>query len=124
MSDLSERDWKLFRPLRLVALERFYEQSLSEVLRIVAEHKTHAADRCVNIARYLKDREDEARAVFDVERRPAAAMQLVAIQLRDLLTDDELAPLSEPVRTWLIEEVPRIKKENAERETAPPSRRR
>ena len=64
MRDIKESDWKVFKPLREIALERFCERVLDEVARINLDTGTSKHQR------YLDDiRPGNARGSRDGELR-------------------------------------------------------
>lgn len=98
---IPEADWKVFKPLRAAAMERFDEQTLREVTCLAADTTKAAGERCAEIGGLLRERTTEARAVFDFERRSTALVQLVGINVRQLLSLEEMARFSEATRNFI-----------------------
>ena len=96
--EISESDWKHFRQLHSLALERFCEQSLSEVGRLASEPGKSAHERYLAVFRLLKRRDKELAEAFDDLRRSTAWRQLAVIRSRGLLTDEEFARFSPETR--------------------------
>jgi hypothetical protein len=95
---IKESDWKLFRELRAIALDRFCERVLNEVVRIAADLGRSNHERCLAIFKLLGRRNREMANAFDNPRRSTARIQLVAIQSHGLLTDEELERFSAETR--------------------------
>jgi hypothetical protein len=94
---ISERDWKLFRRIQPVALERFCERVLAEVARVAAGPAS-AHERYLAAYRLLRDRDRDLAAAFDGPSRSMAWEQLGLIARAGLLTDDEAAGFSDETR--------------------------
>lgn len=104
---ISEPDWKLFRKLRSLALERFCERALSEVSQLTSEAGKGAHERYLAVFKLLQRRDKQLAEAFDDVRRSTAWQQLAIIRARGLLTDEEFASFSPETRAavqvWLGE---------------------
>ena len=88
---IAESDWKIFRELSAVALDRFCERVLAEIARVSTEQGKSNHERYLTVFRLVHDRNKELAAAFDDSRRSTAVRQLARIQALGLLTDDEMA---------------------------------
>ena len=86
-----ESDWKLFRELREVALERFSRRILAEVAELTQDDARSAHDRYRDLWRLLRDRDEDVARAFDDPRRSRLLLQLAAIYRLGLLEPDEFA---------------------------------
>lgn len=92
--DFPESDWKKFRELRDIALERFCDRTLKQIARTSeAEGKT-AHERYLKVYRLIQDRDEELARAFNDPRRSTALYQLMAIVSLKLITPEELATFS------------------------------
>jgi hypothetical protein len=98
MHDIKESDWRIFKELRTVALERFCRRALEEVDRLSANSGKTSHQRYVAIYRYIRERDKELAFAFDDLRRSTAVLQLARIQHHDLLTAEEFSRFSEEAR--------------------------
>ncbi len=89
-NSISESDWKLFRQLRSVALERFCQRVLSEIEQLAADNTKSNHDRYLAIYKLMMRRDKELATAFNDLRRSTALFQLVQIQSHDLLTEEEM----------------------------------
>jgi hypothetical protein len=96
--DISEPDWKIFRQLHSVALERFCEHVLSDVGRLVSESGKNAHERYLAVYSLLERRDKELGQAFNDLRRSTALLKLTIIRARGLVTDEEFARLSPETR--------------------------
>jgi hypothetical protein len=96
--DISEPDWKLFRQLHPLALERFCERALADVGRLASEAGKSAHERYLAVFRLLQRRDKELAEAFNDLRRSAALLQLAILCSRGLVTDEELARFSPETR--------------------------
>ena len=93
-----ESDWKIFRELRELALDRFCKRILDqlETLRLDTSRSHH--ERYLDTFRFLQDRDDEVAHAFNDPRRSRMLIQLAAIHAYGLLEPNELALLSSGTR--------------------------
>jgi len=94
MRDIKESDWKLFKPLREIALERFCERVLDEIARITSDSTKSKHERYAAIYQLVRERDKEIDPIFDHLRRSTAVQQICAFRAHDLLTEQELRQFS------------------------------
>ena len=94
MRDIKESDWKVFKPLRELALERFCERVLDEIARVSADATKSKHERYLAIYRLVRDRDKEIDPIFDYLRRSTAFRQICAFRAQALLTEQDLEKLS------------------------------
>ena len=97
-NNIPESDWKLFRKLHRIALERFCQRVLSELSRLAADDSKTSHERYLAIFKLIEQRDSEVAAAFNDVRRSTAVRQLAAIQLHELLSEEELAVFSPETR--------------------------
>ena len=93
-----ESDWKVFRKLREVALERFCERVLDNVGRFQRDSSRTHHERYLDLYRWLQDRDDELARAFNDPRRSQMLWQLATIHSYGLLEASELAQLTPQTR--------------------------
>src|SRR6266536_6260968 len=93
-----ESDWKVFRELHSVALERFCERVLNEIKSAMERTTTSAHERYLEIYKIAEKRDKEMADAFNDFRRSTAFMQLAIIYSRQLLTEEELIRFSPETR--------------------------
>jgi len=98
LQDFTESDWKTFRELRDVALERFCRRVLEELeaLRLDTSRTYH--ERYLDVFRWLQKRDEELAHAFNDPRRSRMIAQLAAIHAYGLLEPDELARFTPETR--------------------------
>ena len=89
-----ESDWKIFRELRELALDRFCKRILDqlEALRLDTSRSHH--ERHLDTFRFLQYRDDEVAHAFNDPRRSRMLIQLAAIHSYGLLEPNELERFS------------------------------
>ena len=87
---LPEADWKLFRKVRAVALDRFCERTLTEIVTTASTDPRAAHDRYVAIYDLLQTRDKELARAFDDLKRSQAIPQLAVMLSLGLVTKAEL----------------------------------
>jgi hypothetical protein len=102
---IPEHDWKVFRELQLVALDRFCQRVLADVAKMCGDQPKSNHERYLDLFKLIQDRNDELADAFDDIRRSTAVRQLVHIQSHGLLTEEEMSRFSsetrEQVQQWL-----------------------
>ena len=93
-----ETDWKLFRRLQPLALDRFCQRVLAEVGQLAADSGKSHHERYLAIYRRLEDRDEQLAAAFNDPRRSTALLQLAHIRAEGLLTDEEFGQFSDGAR--------------------------
>ena len=96
--DLKESDYKVFRKLRVSALERYCERVLKDVERLVHNDKPTYRERYLDLWKLLRNRDKTIATAFDGPRHSQAFVQLVNIDAENLLTEDELNLFSDETR--------------------------
>lgn len=89
-ADLPETDWKAFKKLREVALERLCEQILNGIGSITADNRKGFHARYLSIFEFIQEQDDHIARAFNNPRRSSAVMQLVAMASLDLVKPEEL----------------------------------
>jgi hypothetical protein len=105
--EFSESDWKTFRELRQLALERFCKRVLDQVQRIPLDTERTYHERYLELVRWLGERNDELAQAFNDPRRSQMLWQLAAIYAYGLLEPDEFARFTPQTR----ERIQRLAKE-------------
>jgi hypothetical protein len=99
--DIKESDWKKFRQLRLVALDRFCQRVLSEINVICSDKGKTNHERYGEVFGIIEKRDKELADMFDAESRSRAFMHLLLIQSRDLLTQEEMSVFSPELQEYI-----------------------
>jgi hypothetical protein len=95
MREVSESDWKKFKALRVVALERFCEHALDAVSVCIAGANKSAHQRYLDVFRLIEDRDKKLGRAFDDMRRSTMIGQLAQMRALGLIRDDELEQFSD-----------------------------
>lgn len=92
---ISENDWKKFNVLRELALERFHRCVLVDAKSVSEKESLSPVNRYRTLYRLVTSRDKDIVAIFDGYSRSKALSSLAMMVAYDLLTDNELAVLSE-----------------------------
>lgn len=95
---IAESDWKKFKRVRTLALERFSQQVLDDCARIDTDDSLTAYERYLGLYRLFQDRDREMAKTFDDLRRSTAALCLMLMWRQRLVTEDELATFSSDIQ--------------------------
>lgn len=99
--NIKESDWKVFRELRELALERYCQRVLEEVQRVVDKGSGSYHERYLKLWKLLRGRDKTLAIAFDDPRRSQAINQLANIDAENLLTEAELSQFSDELRAQL-----------------------
>jgi len=96
--EIPERDWKVLRKLKPIALDRFCKRALAELkYRAMADDgEYHAAYLAVFKA--LQERDEELASAFNEMSRSQAFFRLISIRRLKLLTEEDWHEFSEETR--------------------------
>jgi hypothetical protein len=93
-----ESDWRVFRELREVALDRLCERALNEAEGVISDSSSTFHERFRQLFGLVAGRNHDIARGFDGPKRSAMLVQLSAICALGLLEPDELARFSEKTR--------------------------
>lgn len=97
--EIKESDWKRFKPLRQLALERFCERVLLDIGCVGADAGKSHHERYLDIYKLIQERDKELVRTFDYLRRSTAIVQIGHFRSLGLLTEEELTGFSEEMRS-------------------------
>jgi hypothetical protein len=89
--DILESDWKLFRRLRPIALDRFCKRVLSEVVRRASASAKDSHAQYLDVYQLIQERDEELGDAFNDLRRSTAVLCLARMRALGLVTDEEFA---------------------------------
>ena len=96
--DLKESDWKLFRRLHSVALERFCQQVIEDINQSTSNCTGDYHQRYLAVFNLIMDRNEQMARAFNDSRRSKAIVLLTSIRELGLLTDEEFSQFSPDTR--------------------------
>ncbi|MHC4302568.1 MAG: hypothetical protein ACYS7Y_35355 [Planctomycetota bacterium] len=96
--DIPESDWKVFRELRDIALERFCKRVFDEIDRFRHDDSQTYHQRYIDLFQSLIDRDVEMARAFNNPRRSTMFLQLVMIHALGLVEPQELARFTPATR--------------------------
>jgi hypothetical protein len=101
VNTISEADWKIYRKLHPIALERYSEKILEEVSRLISKDRLSSHDRLLALKTLVEETEQEIDLVFDTLRRSTALRQLAYFRFHELLTAEEFESFSGEARSFV-----------------------
>jgi len=99
--DFPESDWRVFRELRELALDRFCKRALEELEPLRRNSSRTPHERYLDVFRLLRDRDEQLAHAFNDPRRSRMIIQLAAIHAYGLLEPDELARFTPATRSTI-----------------------
>jgi hypothetical protein len=98
MADIPERDWTVFRMIRERALQRLAERALAEIHAASSPAAASPIDTFRAVYRIVNERSADIAFTFDDVRRSRAHFHLARMVTLGIVTQAELAQLSEATR--------------------------
>ena len=95
--EIEERDWKRWRQLTPILLDRFCEGVLRKAATFSASPGS-SHEQFLALHRFLGDSNRDVARVFDNPRRSTALVQIAAAVSLGIMTAEELASFSEEFR--------------------------
>jgi hypothetical protein len=92
--NISERDWKVFRELREVALGRLCDKILNEVKVLIDDPAKSSHEKYLKLYELIQKRDADIARAFNDLRRSTAVMQVGIIYKMGLFTEEEFQRLS------------------------------
>ena len=99
MREIKETDWKIFRQVRAVALERFCQCVWDDSKRLHGDTSLSAYERYIASYRLFDERDKEVASLFNDLRRSTALWQIAALKGRGLLTEEEFERFSQETQS-------------------------
>ncbi len=102
---MDEPDWKRFKLLRKLAIERFCNGVLKEAAAIAENTEGGAHERYRQLYQLMDERDKEIVQLFDPHTRSRAAIQLIGLCQMWLVTEDELSVFSDDLQARVRSQV-------------------
>jgi hypothetical protein len=93
-----ESDWKVFRELREVALQRFCQRVLEEVVALTQDGSRSQHERYLAVFRLIQERDEQLAHAFNNPARSRMLVQLTALHTLGLLSSSELERFTQDTR--------------------------
>ena len=101
LRNVPEPDWRAFRELREVALQRFCERVLGEVVPITNDRSRTHHERYLAVFRLMQDRDEQLAHAFNDPARSRMIVQLAALHMLGLLRAHELERFTQETRSMV-----------------------
>jgi hypothetical protein len=99
--NVPESDWKAFRELREVALQRFCEHVLEELLAVTRDRSRSPHERYLAVFRLIQERDEQLADAFNHPARSRMILQLATIRALGVLSPSELERFTQETRSIL-----------------------
>jgi hypothetical protein len=86
-----EADWKIFRQLHPIACERYCNQAVADLQRILSQSSRPSGHRFWDALELAREQAKEIRSLFDDFRRSTALVQLIRMCAAKLIRDKEMS---------------------------------
>ncbi len=96
--EVSEGDWKVFREVRKLALDRLCERALRAATAVAEDRSKTHHERFLGLCALVAEENERAARAFDDPKRSAMILQLALIHKLGLLEAPELARFSDGTR--------------------------
>lgn len=95
---IPERDWKVYRDLRPVLLNRFCERVLHDLVKAAQAAQETPHERYLKIYGQVREQDKLLGAIFDGLSRSRAFDQLIYVRRLKLITEEEFQRFNEETR--------------------------
>jgi hypothetical protein len=102
MRSVPEHDWKVFKQLHPIALDRFARRVLDETEALLKDNSKSSPNIYLAIYKLFERRDKEMADIFNDYRRSTAFWQIAMMHSRKLLTDQEFQIFSPETRDSII----------------------
>lgn len=99
---IKESDWKIFKELRPLALDRYCEHVMEDIEKTIHHSDKDSYTRYIKVYKTVKEGDKKLAHLFDGFSRSKAEQQLLLYYSNDLLTDEEFARLSDETRERIL----------------------
>jgi hypothetical protein len=97
----SESDWRIFRELRPIWLDRYCAQVNRQLIRKLTDSKRTEHERYLHAYKFIHQKDKELGDGFNDVRRSTATMQIHIIHNLGVITKEELSRFSESTRRFV-----------------------
>ena len=98
MRDIQESDWKVFKELHPVALERYFMRAVAGMQRKLGNARLTNRERFWEVVEQAREDQKEVRETFDDYRRSTAVIHLMIMRREGLIKEEEMARFSEDLQ--------------------------
>jgi hypothetical protein len=98
---IPEADWRVFRGLHPIWIERFCKRVNDELLRVLSDDSRGAHERYLAAYKLMHKMDEEIGNAFNDFRRSTAIVQIAIIRKLGVITDEEFGRFSESTRAFL-----------------------
>lgn len=95
---MKESDWKIFKAIKEIALEKYCTLVLNESQDVISMQDEHVHNKYLLLYKLLHNRDKQMSLLFDGHSRSRAWLQLIAIRSKGLADETLLAKLSDEFR--------------------------
>ena len=100
-SAIPEPDWRIFRTLHSIWLDRFCRRVNAELLAVLSDEKRSQHERYLAAYRLMHKRDKELGRALDDFRRSTAVFQIAIIRKLGVINDEELGRFGKEVQASL-----------------------
>lgn len=98
MRDINESDWKKYRELHPILLDRYCQRVLEEAGSLCTKAGKNNHQCYLDLYRIIEQRDREMGQLFDNPKRSTAILQIMAINVHGLFTQEEFSSFSQDIQ--------------------------
>ncbi len=102
MTSVPERDWKVFKKVHPLALDRFCARCLAEARKALQQSAKSSHEVYLELYKLMQDRDKDVARIFDDYRRSTALFQIAMMEREALLTREEWQEFSDETRESIV----------------------
>ncbi|HEY4330211.1 MAG TPA: hypothetical protein VGN88_10785 [Phycisphaerae bacterium] len=99
--DIKESDWKVFRQIHPIALERYFQHAVAGLVRIAGNDRKTNRERFWDVCDRAKKEQKEVADLFDDYRRSTARLKLAVMRREGWVREEEMSRFSPELQGWV-----------------------
>lgn len=103
---ISESDWKTFKKIKEAALERFCAAAVAAYAEAISAPGLTNQEKHLRLTQLALDYDKHLARLFDDHSRSKASFQLFLLRAEELVSDEELASLSDELKAATKPKIP------------------
>lgn len=99
--DIKESDWKVFKQIHPIALERYFQHAVAGLGRIAGNDRKTNRERFWDVCERATEEQKEISELFDDYRRSTARLKLAIMRRQGWVREDEMSRFSPELQRWI-----------------------
>ncbi len=98
---ISEADWKHFKKVKAVTLDKFCKMTLDDAVERINDVTLSNHEKYISLYKLFESRDKKIAGIFDYNSRSKVMLQLYLLKSEGLLNLEQIAGFSDEVQEYL-----------------------